>query len=123
MSTSTSLAELQERLAAPTHLWVVSYGITHSVMVLAIHAGQFIGYEELVAGGCVSFRGELQGGPYRIRVAQAADDLLYVRDEDGTFELVCSRLRLTGQRGPRGGIHIDGPEPDRAGEDAGRGSR
>jgi hypothetical protein len=104
---TTPLATLQERFSAPTHLWVVTYGITHSVMLFAIHEGQFKGYEELVAGGCVSFRGALQGGPYRLCVVPVEDNLLRLYDDGGAFELVCSRLYLTGHRGPRRGIGID----------------
>jgi hypothetical protein len=76
------------------HAWVIDYGITHSIMRIALHQGDFPRHHELVCGGVSFFRGPLQGGPYRLRIeiAPGQSGPHTLRDDAGQFEVVCSSI-------------------------------
>lgn len=77
-------------------VWVLEYGITHGVMRLALHEGDFPRHHELVCGGAIAFRGKLQGGPYRLRLDVGVDSTvpIVLRDAEDQFELSCANIEL-----------------------------
>ena len=80
------LSELIE-LSDSWHVWVLEYGITHAVMRLALHRGDYPMHQEVVCGGATAFVGELQGGPYKLSLVSDPDlsGKLILRDEANKF--------------------------------------
>jgi hypothetical protein len=77
------------------YLWVIEYGITHSVMRIALHQGDYPQHHELVCGDARTFHGALQGGPYRLRLEMAQTDRsIRLYDEEGRLELRCGSIIL-----------------------------
>ncbi|MEM7531979.1 MAG: hypothetical protein AAF639_07380 [Chloroflexota bacterium] len=56
--------------SSPMYLWIMTYGISHNVMKLAIHQGDFMNRDEVICGGCFYFSGPTKGGPYRIEISE-----------------------------------------------------
>ena len=88
--------DVQELLATRRewYAWVIEYGITHSVMRIAIHEGDFPNHHELICGDVRTFRGAMQGGPYRLRLTTGDNGLLELIDQAGAFELRCGRIAI-----------------------------
>jgi hypothetical protein len=88
---------------SPVYVWVVTYSITHSVMKLAIHLGDFPKHTTIVCGGCYYFAGDLQGGPYDMKVCREHDTTgqpaIVLRGNDN--ELVSKCLRIHIEPNPR----------------------
>jgi hypothetical protein len=76
------------------HVWVIEYGITHSVMRVALHQGDYVQRTEVICGDVREFRGALQGGPYHLRLEADASGVIRLFDSDGRFELLCGRISL-----------------------------
>ncbi|MEM7538699.1 MAG: hypothetical protein AAF639_41435 [Chloroflexota bacterium] len=49
-------------------------GISHNVMQLAMHQGDFMKRDELICGGCFYFSGPTKGGPYQLEISPAYND-------------------------------------------------
>lgn len=60
----------------PWHVAVIEYGMTHGVMRLALHHGDYPLHKELVCGDVAHFSGDLMGGPYELSLREepTADD-------------------------------------------------
>ena len=89
--------ELQQLLETqPTwHVAILEYGMTHSVMRIALHQGDFPRYNEVILGGVVTFHGAMQGGPYRLQIrAPDAEGQMIIVDEQGQFEVQCTRITM-----------------------------
>ncbi len=103
MTTFTSMYSLLAE-HPELHVWVLSYGISHGRrMTLALHRGDYPRRFEVEASGCRRFRGELEGGPYRLTletvpltIPESPTPVLEQRlhDEGGSFELVCDAFSL-----------------------------
>ncbi len=86
------------------HVWVISYGISHGRrMTLALHQGHYPRRFEVEAAGCRVFRGQLEGGPYRltletvplsIRESQSPVQEERLHSADGSFELICDSFKV-----------------------------
>ena len=48
------------------NLWVFEYGITHRFIKFILFEENFFDRVEVYCIGCTFFKGELQGGPYRL---------------------------------------------------------
>jgi hypothetical protein len=90
---------LQDR---KVHVWVIEYGITHSVMRLAIHEDNIFDRVEVLLGNCDSYCGPLQGGPFDLRLV-ASDDTLLMEDSGGELRIVA------GPSGRIQAIRVQGP--------------
>lgn len=47
---------------------VIQFGITHGVLTLAVHEGNFLQRVQFVCGGCFHFCGDFEGGPYTLKI-------------------------------------------------------
>ena len=73
---------LEGRLeAGALHVWVLSYGITHHAMHLALHKGDFPRHIELICLGVTYFAGEMQGGAQSLRLVDGENGQLELRGE------------------------------------------
>ena len=86
------------------HLWIMQYGISHSVMLLSIHKGTYPYGVEVLCGGCEYFSGDVQGGPYTLEITRAyketaKNELITIKDNKDKIMVVFSRLTLHRARG------------------------
>jgi hypothetical protein len=71
------------------HVWVLDYGITHHQMVLALHPGTYPRTAKLGLLDCVHLSGDLQAGPYALRLIEHQRDCLWeIRSVDSSFRVV-----------------------------------
>ena len=79
------------------YVWVVEYGLTHSLMRLALHDGYYPRHTMLDCTDCLRLEGDLQGGPYVLEVRACdwhGDPSVELCDAEGTFRLVCGSVAL-----------------------------
>ena len=98
---STSIEELLSKNPR-YHVWMVEYGISHGrVMQLAFHHGDLPRRIEVYARGCHYFRGQLEGGPYRLAIEQRARNSFEGKrtpyeyrlyDVGSEWEVICDEL-------------------------------
>ncbi|MCB0084914.1 MAG: hypothetical protein KDE47_28435 [Caldilineaceae bacterium] len=60
-----------EALFEDTHLFlaVTRYAITHGVLEVVVHEGNFVNGQKILCGGCDYLSGALQGGPYKLKLS------------------------------------------------------
>ena len=91
--------ELQTWLReSPVHVWVLQYGISHHVMLLAVHKGDYLDHTKLICGGCSYFSGPLQGGPYSVDIEHGPVDRSYsvcLRGNGSELVLRCESIEIT----------------------------
>ena len=102
MTACSDLAALQEILRERDswHVWMIEYGITHSLMSLALHDGSFPRHIRLECRGCERFEGRLQGGPYRLELTcsqEANGPIFDLRSADRTLRVTCAHIREVGR--------------------------
>ena len=74
------------------HLWVIRFSITHGVVELALHEGNFPSGYRLMARGCDHISGPTQGGPYRLSIRRESDSALVIESSDLSFCLRCRHI-------------------------------
>ena len=82
------------------HVWLWTYGISHSVMQIAIHPNNYTKHYRVVCTLCERFEGKLQGGPYALELRDLDLDgaaRLELCALDGTFRLVCHMIKFIGR--------------------------
>lgn len=80
---------LQER--DDWHVWVIEFGITHSLMRLALHPATYPRSIKVEFMDCVRLEGDLQGGPYPLQLQPVdwhGSTLWELRSTTGSFRLV-----------------------------------
>jgi hypothetical protein len=90
------LMSLDELFEKERYIWVLEYGMTHNVIRLAVHDGDYPRYTEVICGGCTYFAGKLEGGPYAVAIERTDDGSTKVTAEN--FCLVCTDIRVGTQR-------------------------
>ena len=70
MITSRETEELKNLLSGRVdwYVWVLEYGITHHVMRLVLHKGDYPRGVEVMCSDVSYFCGPLQGGPYELKL-------------------------------------------------------
>ena len=71
------------------NLWVISYGITHEAMVIAVFAENFMERKEITLGDCTYFSGALKGNPYHLTISSDFDE-----DGKAKFVILGNTLQL-----------------------------
>jgi hypothetical protein len=94
MTTSSDIEELRSLLAGDGawYVWVLEYGMTHHLMRLAFHMGDYPRSVEVMCSEASYFCGPLQGGPYRLQLIQDAAGNV----AESTLESTDGALRLRG---------------------------
>lgn len=92
-------AEVRELLesAEAFHAWVLEYSITHGVLRIALHHGDYPRSVSLLCRGCRYFCGALQGGPYRLELAERSVDGAQVTalvGNGGELLVLCAEVSL-----------------------------
>ena len=96
---NVALAQVDELFQSNTqlYLWVMKYSITHGLLELVVHQGDYAHGHTIICGGCHYLSGPLQGGPYTLKLRHGLQnhedlpDIVIIGNED---ELVikCSRI-------------------------------
>jgi len=73
-------------------------------MALWLHTGNYPYGVEVVCGGCESFFGNFQAGPYSLNIFQESDSeedemRILLHDRENQIKLTCSRLSIQRIRG------------------------
>lgn len=82
------------------HVWLLEYGLTHSLLRLAVHPGTYPRHVRVDCMECVRMDANTQGGPYALEVAAVdwhGHPMLEIRSSDHSFRVVCRELRLAGR--------------------------
>lgn len=84
------------------YVWILEFGLTHSVMQLALHPGTYPSDVTFVdCGDCYRIEAVMQGGPYVLEIEDVIIDgrrLLRFQSRDGAFALVCGRMKIGRRR-------------------------
>lgn len=84
---------LGERL----HAWVLEYEITHGMMRLAVHRGDYPRCTEIECRDCSFFSDALQGGPYKLELVIeecAGGTEVKILGDSGQLEIRCLHARV-----------------------------
>jgi hypothetical protein len=93
------------------HLWIISYGISHHYMELALHEGDFPNHYKLGCRNCDFWQGSLQGGPYLLEIdilETHGQQMIEVRSTDGSLRFVCGWLKVINRRSITNAVNRDG---------------
>ncbi|MFW5920778.1 MAG: hypothetical protein ACOCUS_02970 [Polyangiales bacterium] len=83
------------------HAWVLDYSITHGVLRIALHQGDYPRAVALVCRGCSYFCGRLQGGPYRLELTETSaegDSVIALIGNEGELMVLCAEVSLDRSR-------------------------
>jgi len=101
--TKDGTVELKEILATAEawFVWVMEYGITHHLMRLALHTGDYPRCIEVICADASHFEGSLQCGPYRLRIIEhttptGAETVLV--GNEGELRIRCRTLEIVRRR-------------------------
>ena len=92
--------ELREILQGTWNVWMVEFGLTHSVLQLAVHRGTYPRHLKVQCSDCVRVEADVQGGPYALSLSQVdwyGAAMWELRSADGAFRIVCDRVRVVGR--------------------------
>jgi len=84
----------------PIHVWVVSYGMTHSYLVLHIHSGNYPRGLKLECNDCFYISGKTQHGSYeflnvKTEKDETGEDALVIRADNDSFVVKCGSIHLS----------------------------
>src|SRR6185503_3536319 len=92
--------ELEFLLSEEWHIWLVEFGLTHSVLGLAVHRDTYPKHTKVLLSDCVRIEADVQGGPYLLQLQQInwhGTSMWELRSANGSFRVVCGRLTCSGQ--------------------------
>lgn len=77
------------------HVWIIEFGITHSVLRLALHQNTYPRHIKIECTDCVRIEADIQGGPYSLLVKQVewhGTQMWELSSDDGALRIVCNAL-------------------------------
>jgi hypothetical protein len=101
--TTSDAEELRSLLAGDSawYVWVLEYGITHHLMRLALHVGDYPRGLEVMCSDASYFRGPFQGGPYKLNLLEGATGTMVettLESSDGEFRLRGGAFKILRRR-------------------------
>lgn len=79
-------------------VWVVEYGLTHSVLSLGLSTREYPPEWRLQCIGCIRLEVSVVSGPHRLEIVAAGAQGLCLRSEDKSLRVVCDRVVLDDTR-------------------------
>jgi len=82
------------------HVWVIEFGITHSLLRLALHPNTYPRHIKIECNDCVRIEADIQGGPFSLLVQEVewhGVQRCELRSTDGSVRIVCQTLREIGR--------------------------